>query len=248
MTAAMVRPVRFTNDVAAMRRFLELLGMRARTESRGGGWVDLVAGAGMVALHSVGSSTRGAQSGQTTLSLEVGDPDSVAERLRAAGFSDAEVVDESYGRDVLVTDPDGDQLLFNGVSNDLYGYQRKEAAPDPSLTVSPTRFTDPTGPYRGFLEALGLRAVDGGTEHFAPFEAQDAGGEVNLHVVYAGELPVVDAPGAVHLTFTTREPMADLAARLASAGFTAEVVHEDFGSHVSVTDPDDQSVQIYEAR
>jgi hypothetical protein len=52
---------------------------------------------------------------------------------------------------------------------------------------------------------------------------------------------------AVQLTFETAEPLTDLAARLSGAGFPAEIVTENFGSLVVVTDPDGQPVQVYAA-
>jgi len=42
MTAIVVRPVRFTDNIEPMQAFLELIGLRPRIESVGGGWVDLV--------------------------------------------------------------------------------------------------------------------------------------------------------------------------------------------------------------
>ena len=51
MNDVQIRPLRFTADVEAMRAFLETLGLRSRIESERGGWVDMLTGRGMVALH-----------------------------------------------------------------------------------------------------------------------------------------------------------------------------------------------------
>jgi len=61
---------------------------------------------------------------------------------------------------------------------------------------------------------------------------------------------VVDGPGAVaQLTFVSPEDPDELAGRLRDAGYRdVEIVRQDFGTHVSVTDPDGQNVQIYEQR
>lgn len=242
-----VRPVRFTDDIEAMRRCLELVGLRARIESQAGRWVDLVAGAGMVALHSVDSSASGARAGETQLSFEVADPDALVERLRAAGFADAQVVDEAYGRDVHVTDPLGDPLILNGESDDLYGYRlNAPVAPDERVSVSPTRFTDPQGHYGSFLEALGLSRIGTGDEWFAAYAVAQGGG-VHLHRTGPGPLPILEGPGAVHLTFTTSEPIEELADRLAAAGYHPRVAHEDFGSSVAVTDPDGREIEVHES-
>ena len=46
--ALVVRPIRFIDDVPAMRAFLELIGLRPRVESTEGLWLDLLAGAEVV--------------------------------------------------------------------------------------------------------------------------------------------------------------------------------------------------------
>jgi hypothetical protein len=122
-----VRPVRFTNDVAAMRRFLEALGLNARIAADGGGWVDFMAGTpGMAALHEAATAQTGQQAGQTTLSFEADEPlEPLQERLRQAGFTDAHIVDEAYGRTLFVTDPDGVWVAIDGVQTDLHGYHRE---------------------------------------------------------------------------------------------------------------------------
>ena len=48
MNDVVIRPLRFTADVGAMRAFLEALGLRSRIESERGGWVDMLTGRGMV--------------------------------------------------------------------------------------------------------------------------------------------------------------------------------------------------------
>lgn len=132
-----VRPVRFTDDVAAMRRFLEAMGLRARITSDGGGWVDLTAAAGLVGLHDAASSATGTAAGVTTLSFESEEPlEILLDRLHAAGFADAHIVDEAYGRVLVVTDPDGVEVHVDEVMSDLYGYT--EAAPTPASVADPT--------------------------------------------------------------------------------------------------------------
>lgn len=121
-----VRPVRFSDDVPAMRRFLAALGLAPRIESDGGGWVDLVAPKpGLVAVHDAATSAGGYPSGSTTLSFESDEPlEAVRDRLQRAGFADAHVIDEAYGRVLHVTDPDGVDVVVDEASEDLYGYRR----------------------------------------------------------------------------------------------------------------------------
>jgi hypothetical protein len=243
-----VRPVRFTSDVPAMQAFLETLGLAARIESESGGWVDLVAGAGMVALHGAATSDTGVLPGQTRLSFEADDLDALAAALIDAGHDDAHVVDESDGRLLVVTDPDGEQLIVDGASDDLYGYRAHlDRRPDERLTVVPVRFTQPTGPYAGFLSAFGFAPMGEPDEYYMLFNGADSHGMIGLHHLFGAVLPVVAGPGAiVQLTFTTTEPAPDIAARLDHAGYDrVEIRHEDFGDVVSVVDPDGQDVQVH---
>ena len=71
-------------------------------------------------------------------------------------------------------------------------------------------------------------------------------GLIGLHYVYDGQLPIVPGPAAVHLTFTTTEPIDEVAARLTAAGHDPTVTREDFGSVLEVIDPDGHEVQVHE--
>ena len=253
MGTIVVRPVRFTNDVARMQAFLEHVGLRPRIEARGGGWVDLIADSGMVALHDAATSAIGAKPGQTCLSFEANDLDQLADLLRDAGVPDVTVHDEAYGRVLSCTDPLGDQIWVDGRTDDLYGYRtHPESRPEAGLSVVPVRFTDPQGPYADWLIALGLTRIGESNESYVMFDAGDGKhGYVGLHHVYTQDptdLPIVEGRGSAHLTFATHEPLDAVAARLVEAGHgDAHVIVEDFGSMLSVTDPDGQEVQVHEA-
>ncbi|HET7387278.1 MAG TPA: VOC family protein [Nocardioidaceae bacterium] len=244
-----VCPVRFTDDLAAMRDFLVLLGLAPRVESEVGGWVDLVAGGGMVALHDAASSDVGAPAGMSILSFQVDDADFLARSLRSTGFDDAAVYDENYGRVLTVADPLGEQVLLNERSGDLYGYRVHD--PDlcnPGTRVVPVRFTDQTTAYARFLNRLGLAGDP--DPAYAVFTARGGDhGSVGIRRVHRDDLPVVAGPGpSVQLTVTSTEPLDDVAARLIAAGHEdAEIVNEAFGDVLSVTDPDGQPVQVHQS-
>ncbi len=253
MGTIVVRPVRFTNDVARMQAFLEAVGLRPRIEARGGGWVDLIADSGMVALHDAATSAIGAKPGQTCLSFEANDVDQLADQLRDAGVPDVTVDDEAYRRVLSCTDPLGDQIWVDGRTDDLYGYRtHPESRPEAGLSVVPVRFTDPQGAYADWLIALGLTRIGESNESYVMFDAGDGKhGYVGLHHVYTqdpADLPIVEGHGSAHLTFATHEHLDAVAARLVDAGHgDAHVIVEDFGSMLSVTDPDGQEVQVHEA-
>ncbi|HZX08056.1 VOC family protein [Kribbella sp.] len=159
MSGVVIRPLRFTADVAAMRAFLEGLGLRSRIESERGGWVDLLAGRGMVALHDAASSSTGGQPGQTSLTFEADKLDELVERLERAGFGDATVFDEAYGRVLSVTGPDGAVIWVDERSEDLYGYTLHDVRPDDRLSVTPYLTGADEPAWHTFLTAMGADAT-----------------------------------------------------------------------------------------
>ena len=249
MTGIVVRPVRFTDNIEPMRAFLELIGLQPRLESVRGGWVELVADGGTVALHSAATSDSGMVQGQTTLAFEADDLDVLAQALIDSAVPDVTVYDEAYGRVLTFTDPLGDRLAVDERMTDPYGYRVLPGGKPVGPKVMPVRFCDPAGPYGSLLGVLGLQPLGEINEYYVSFAA--AGGEhglVGLHHVFAGDLPIVPGSGSVQLTFESAEPLVEIADRLTGNGFTPELHMEDFGSLLSVTDPDGQPVQVHEPR
>jgi hypothetical protein len=152
---AVIRPLRFTADVEAMRSFLETLGLRSRIESERGGWVDMVTGRGMVALHDAATSSTGGRPGQTTLSFEADAIDELKDRLEQAGFGDATVFDEAYGRVLSVTGPDGVVIWIDERAEDLYGYKLHTAKADDRWSVTPYLVGAEEAGWRRFLGGIG---------------------------------------------------------------------------------------------
>lgn len=138
-----VQAIRFSDDVPAMQRFLETLGLAASVTSDE--WAVMESGSGQVLLHGTANATSGAQSGWTQLTFETDDLDSVAAEFGVTP------VDEAWGRSLFVTHPLGAEVTINETQTDHYGYQQHEAHPDPAVAVVPVRFTDPQGPYAPFL-------------------------------------------------------------------------------------------------
>ncbi|MEV6284611.1 VOC family protein [Kribbella sp. NPDC051770] len=198
MNHVVIRPLRFTADVAAMRGFLETLGLAPRVEGTQGGWVDLMAGNGMVALHDAASSSTGGKHGDTRLTFEADTIDELRDRLVAAGYDDATTFDEAYGRVLSVTGPGGVVIWIDERSEDLYGYRLHESKPDERLAVRPRLLGAAEAEWMPFLELLGARdAVTFG----AP----------------AGEFDV-------RLELWTSEPLAEVAARLPGAELQAQSI------------------------
>ena len=248
MTGLVIRPVRFTDQLSEMQRFLELIGLRPWIVSKSGGWCDMACGCGRVALHEAKSSSGGNLPGQTTLSFEADDVTALAKQLTDSGLAAADVFDEAYGRVLTCEDPAGDIVAVDERMDDFYGYRvLADTATRASLRVMPVRFADPAGSYGSFLQTIGLEPAGDINPYYVNFRADDGEqGQVGLHHE-TDDPPVVTGgrAAAVQLTFESAEPLTDLAARLSGAGFLAQIVTEDFGSFVVVTDPDGQPVQVH---
>lgn len=118
-----VLPIRYTENLEAQLRFLGVLGLHPNTTSRAGGWADLRASGGMVGVHVSSSTERARSAGECELAFEA-DPDDrledVLARLHAAGYPDAHIIDEAFGRSLRVTDPDGVAVQVNESDPQLY--------------------------------------------------------------------------------------------------------------------------------
>lgn len=159
MNEVVIRPLRFTGDVPAMRAFLQKLGLQSRIESERGGWVELVAGRGMVALHDAASSDIGAKPGETTLAFEADDVEELKGRLEAAGWEDASIVDEAFGRVLTASGPDGTKLWIDERSKDLYGYTLHDSTPDQRWSVTPSLGVSDQAGWERLLSTLNAGPV-----------------------------------------------------------------------------------------
>lgn len=116
-------PIRYTDKVPEMRKFLETLGFQPRIAADAGIWVDFTGGQGLLALHS----DRPERAGTDELAFETDESlEDLRKRLHDAGYTDARIIDESYGHSLQVTDPDGRVVYVNARHDDLYGYHRVE--------------------------------------------------------------------------------------------------------------------------
>lgn len=108
----------YTPDVPGAQATLANIGAKPDTISDSGNWAQYRAKhGGYVAAHSGTEAS-------IELSLEyAGKLEVLAKTVSAAGIT-GHLVDEAYGRTLLVEHPDGGQLWINERQQDLYGYDR----------------------------------------------------------------------------------------------------------------------------
>ncbi|WP_328392094.1 VOC family protein [Nocardia sp. NBC_00416] len=110
------------------------------------------------------------------------------------------------------------------------------------LTALPIRYVADVEESRRFYAGLGLRpGNDTGLSVWTQLDA-DAGA-VGIHDASVSK---GRPPGAVELGFATDEPLETVATRLREAGYTPELVEEDFGRSLRLIDPDGVTIQIQE--
>ncbi|MFI6860053.1 VOC family protein [Streptomyces sp. NPDC050421] len=110
------------------------------------------------------------------------------------------------------------------------------------LTVLPIRYVAEVDASRLFYEGLGLVfQPDGSVDVWAQLAA--GAGAVGIHdaAVSQGR-----PAGTTELGLATDEKLEDVAERLARSGYDYDLVDENFGRSIRVTDPDGVVVQIQE--
>lgn len=108
------------------------------------------------------------------------------------------------------------------------------------LTVLPIRYVADVEATRRFYAGLGLRLDPAASlDVFALLDA-DAGA-LGIHDAAFSK---GRAPGTVELGLVTDERLEDLSARLSAEGYRPQIVEENFGRSLRLTDPDGVLLQI----
>ncbi|MGH8883988.1 MAG: hypothetical protein ACRDYX_02185 [Egibacteraceae bacterium] len=110
-------PIMYVRNMRASLALFRALGLRLRARSRNGRWAELEAANGMIALHVADDEAHQ----RVELAFEShGALEPLAERLRAAGFTVDEIVDEGFGSSMGVHAPSGLILRIDEHDPDLY--------------------------------------------------------------------------------------------------------------------------------
>jgi len=106
--------------ISASGRFYSALGLAGGDGSRSGNWLELESLGGSLGLHIVRES-HGDGAREVELSFVSGEPlGTVAARLAAAGFEAGPIMDENFGRSMVIHDPDGAAVQINELDPELY--------------------------------------------------------------------------------------------------------------------------------
>lgn len=244
-----VTAVRYCADVPTVATFFETIGLTRRISSRTEGFVELVAGDGVLMLHAAGNAQSAMPPGSAELSFEVADLDETAGYLTGLGL-DPVRWDESYGEHLGIRDPRGEGIWITEVQRDLYGYRAHRATPN-DLNLMAIRYSTDFGTDAAFYGQLGFDARPGASEHFTPLEGEPPRGVLGLHPPTAEIDPrplstdnPMAPPLSVDLSFETHEPLLDLEARLHALGIGARFV-DGPAPNVRVVDPEGVESEIH---
>ncbi|MCK0112881.1 hypothetical protein MWU75_12095 [Ornithinimicrobium sp. F0845] len=219
------RPIRFTADTAAHRRWLETLGATVVTDAPG--WTVLAIGSGRLALHAA-SEDRPA--GLTTLGWEVADLDAWHARTRAT--VPGTLGEAPHGRAVTVTAPDGTTFTVDPVAA-----PEQPAPADPALSVLPIWVTQDVDGARDILRGMGAQGRLVADSNVWTDYTLPGGGMVAVHDT--------DGEPEVELAFEFDGDVETLIPALREVGVEALLIDETYGRTLQVPDLDNPGRTIW---
>lgn len=222
------RPIRFTADLGAHRRYLQALGATRVTTAPG--WEVFALGSGRVALHAASNDQ---PSARTILAWEVPDLQAWAAEAKAAGLEFV-IGETNHGIAATVTAPDGTTFTVDPAPT------AEEPAPsEDSLSVLPIWYTEPTDVAAASQVLTGLGAVqritadnDVWTDFVCP-----GGGLVAVHAADTG-------PG-VELGFEFDGDVESLIPVLREAGVEPVLIDETYSRTLQIPDPDREGAMLW---
>jgi hypothetical protein len=215
------RPIRFTADLAAHRRYLEALGATRVTTAPG--WEVYALGSGRLALHAASDQQ---PSGDTVLAWEVPDLDAWAQRAQSAGVPFT-IGMTDHGIAATVTAPDGTTFTVDPAP------EGEEPPPtDTSFAVLPIWYTS-AGDVEAVRELVtglgGVQRVTADSDVWTDFACPGGG----LAAVHAS-----DDERGVELAFELDGDVETLIPRLEAAGVEPVLIDETYSRTLQLPDPD----------
>jgi len=117
-----IRPIHFVPDLAEAVRFYGALGLEPDARSRSGHWMELTGAGRELGLHDAAVAADGEGREGAALGFIADEPlEAVERRLRKAGFPpEGTIVDQEWGRSLLVRGPDGAVVQIDEQDRELY--------------------------------------------------------------------------------------------------------------------------------
>lgn len=146
-------PILMTSQPQEVRDELASAGLVPVVSARTGRWFEMRGAVGGVGVHATSPNAH-----RYELSFVTDDAEATRDTLLAAGYDDAHVWDESYGRVAGVQTPDGDLLWIAAAQEDFYGYEQgttSRGCGDVSARIA----TPHVGAWSRLLQALGAVPV-----------------------------------------------------------------------------------------
>lgn len=221
------RPIRFTRDLAAHRRYLDALGATRVTTAPG--WEVYALGSGRLALHEASDS----QPPGDVLAWEVADLDAWAERARAAGLT-FEIGQTDHGIAATVTAPDGTMFTVDPAA------EAEQPPPtDTAFAVLPIWYT-PLAEVEGARQVVtglgGIQRVTADSDVWTDFSCP-AGGLVAVHAS--------DGDPGVELGFEFDGDVETLIPALEAAGVEPVLIDETYSRTLQIPDPDREGRMLW---
>lgn len=123
-------PIVYVSDVDASLAFYAALGFTERNRSRSGAWVELAGPGGRLGLHEsrprpevpLPEADEPVGAGVVMLGFVATEPlEEVVDAVASAGHEPVRgIADESFGRSVVLADPDGAHIQINEHDEELY--------------------------------------------------------------------------------------------------------------------------------
>lgn len=114
-------PVVYVRDIRAVLPFYQALGFQPVAGDRAGEWLELRLGSAVLMLHRSDRPSSEASRSIELSFISAGPLEEVLARLATAGFpTEQPIIDESFGRYVKLTAPDGLILQINEHDRSLY--------------------------------------------------------------------------------------------------------------------------------
>lgn len=195
--------------------------------------------AGMVAVHP--SATADTTDRVTTsFCLETDNARSAADALALDGLP-TRWWDESFGRQSAVTGP-GAETSVNEPMTDSYGYTTHRSDGGPAefvVDVVAVFFTSDPARWEEFFQRLGFTAAATESGWRELRAGADSGG-IGLHT----SENTWTLPNRCGLSFSTSEPLNEFVVRMRGLGYAVTEEPEAQAPHVTVLDPDGESIDI----